>query len=111
MGVNMTENYSLRNEPEKTFSIDAEGKGRGKKGSLIKAKIKRWDDLEFRYEVKFEGPFTETKGNFTTEMYLLTALNVVKSQLESHVHRDTRIVISDASGLMHSEPNAKLDWD
>ena len=103
--------YRLRNEPEKQFSIDASAKGSGKKGSVIKALVKRYDEREFRYEVRFGGPFTETKDNFTADMYLETALNVVRSQIESHRHEDTLIVLEEASGLMDSTAGAKLDWE
>ena len=103
-------NYRLRNEPEKHFSIQAKAEGSGKKGSVVRALIKRYDEREFRYEVRFTGPFTETKDNFSADMYLETALNVIRSQLESHRHEDTVIVLEDASGLMHSSPGSKIDW-
>ncbi len=103
--------YRLRNEPEKHFAIEAQAKGGGKKGSVVKALVKRYDEREFRYEVRFGGPFAETKDNFTADMYLETALNVVRSQIESHRHEDTLIVLEAASGLMDSEAGAKLDWE
>ena len=103
--------YRLRNEPDKYFQIKAKAKGNGKKGSLIKALVTRYDELQFRYQVTFEGPFAETKANFTAEMYLLTALNVISAQLESHRHEDTVISIHHASGLMDTQPGAKLNWE
>lgn len=109
--ANKSVEYRLRNEPEKHFSIEAHAKGNGKKGSVIKALVKRYDEREFRYEVRFGGPFVETKDNFTAEMYLETALNVVRSQIESHRHEDTLILLEEASGLMESKPGAKLDWE
>ncbi|MBI3928716.1 MAG: hypothetical protein HY319_24465 [Armatimonadetes bacterium] len=101
--------YALRNEKEKTFEIDAVAEGAGSSGSTVKATITRFDGHSFRYEVVFRGEFARTKENFTEEMYLLTALDVMKAQLESHVHEHTRIVLEQASGLMTSEVGARID--
>ncbi|MGE0488121.1 MAG: hypothetical protein AB7S38_02780 [Vulcanimicrobiota bacterium] len=105
-----TVEYRLRNEPEKFFKIAASAEGSGAKGATVRATVTRHDNHVFRYEVIFEGDFTSTKQNFNEEMYLGTGLSVVKSQLESHLHQDTRIRIRHASGLMQTEHPAKLDW-
>lgn len=103
--------YSLRNEREKKFVIEAKAEGEGAGGSVVRATVSRYDGLKFRYEVVFRGEYASTKANFTEEMYLLTGLSLVKSQIESHRHVDTRIVLDVNSGLPITEVGAKLDWE
>ncbi len=105
-----TVEYRLRNEPEKHFQIAAEAQGAGSQGSVVKATIERYDERVFHYEVRFGGPFAETKANFNEEMYLETALSIICSQLESHIHEDTLLFLEEASGLMQTKHPAKLDW-
>lgn len=102
--------YRLRNEPQKTFSVEASAEGAGASGSVVRATVTRYDGLCFHYEIVFEGEFSASKPNFTEEMYLETALSIVHSQIESHVHRDTRMSVHEESGLMRTEPGAALDW-
>ena len=105
------EEYSLRNERQKKFTIEATAKGSGAEGSVVRGQVARYDGLKFRFEVVFRGEYSSTKANFTEEMYLLTGLSLMKSQIESHRHVDTRITLDVASGLPITEVNARLDWD
>lgn len=104
--------YALRNDPGTTFSIQSSATGEGEEGSTVRALIKRNSDgLTFRYEVVFAAEYAGTKKNFTADMYHETALSVIRSQLESHVYRDTRITLQVNSGLPRTEVGVALNWD
>lgn len=101
--------YCLRNQRDQRYLIEAEASGCGAEGCRVKALITAPDGRAFRYEVCFEGEFAATKPGFDEEMYLHTALSIVQGQIESHVHEDTRIRVSSASGLLHTETGVALE--
>ncbi|HXE72618.1 MAG TPA: hypothetical protein VNO81_08145 [Candidatus Nitrosotenuis sp.] len=101
--------YALRNRPDQVFHIQAEGRGEGSSGAVVRARITGPGGADFRYEVVFTGEFAASKGNFTEEMYLQTGVALVKSQIESCVWRDSRITVSRNSGLAVTEVGAALD--
>lgn len=78
---------------------------------MVRVAITRHDGHSFRFEVVFSGEYVESKANFTTEMYHETALAVARSQIESHVHRDTRITVAANSGLPRSQVGVQFDWE
>ncbi len=96
--------YQLRNDKSAAFKIEARGEGGGQSGATVRARIESEAGDAFTYEVVFKGDFVKTKADFTEEMYVLTALSVVQSQLESMVHQDTRLVVEQASGLITTSP-------
>lgn len=106
----MTLDYALRNQPDQVFHIYAEGRGEGSSGAVVRARVTGPGGADFRYEVVFTGEFAASKGNFTEEMYLLTGVALVKSQIESYVWRDSRITVLRNSGLPATEVGASLDW-
>ena len=99
--------YSLRNEPEKVFSVCAKilkEVSDKEPGAEIEARIESESGQSFTYLVEFGDEFVSTKKDFTSEMYLHTALSIVKSQLESKVHRDTWFYLHRDSGLVQTRP-------
>jgi len=102
--------YQLRNDAKVTFQVQSSAVGSGVSGCLVKALVTRVDGLSFRYEVVFSGEYAASKANFSEDMYHETGLSVVRSQLESHVHRDTRIRLEVNSGLPRSEVGVSFDW-
>lgn len=103
--------YQLRNDANIRFNLESQAQGCGSEGSLVKILITRNDGEKFRYEVIFRGEYSASKANFTEDMYLETALSVARSQLESRVHQDTRIVLEVNSGLPRTQIGVALDWD
>jgi len=103
--------YQLRNDPTATFQLESSAEGRGTDGCVVRIAITRHDGHGFRYEVVFSGDYVESKPNFTAEMYHETALAVARSQIESHVHRDTRITVQANSGLPRSQVGVHFDWE
>ena len=104
------EEYTLRNERQKKFTIEATATGGGTEGAVVRGTVARYDGLKFRYEVVFRGEYAATKANFTDEMYLETGVSLMKSQIESHRHVDTRITLDVGSGLPRTEVGASFDW-
>ncbi len=99
--------YALRNHPDRKFSIKAtldKGSKGGEAGASITGEIREGEGDPFTYVVQFEGEFTSTKADFDEEMYLLTAVSVMQSQIESHKHRGTLLKVHRDSGLIHTEP-------
>ena len=105
------DHYALRNDSNVAFRLRSDCQAEGAEGGVARAQVRRHDGLEFRYEVIFRGEYSGSKPNFTREMYWETALSVVRSQLESHVHRDTRIILEANSGLPRTEVGAAFSWD
>jgi hypothetical protein len=104
--------YALRNDPNDRFKIRSSASGEGVAGSTMRAKVTRErDGLTFRVEVVFQGEYASTKANFTTDMYHETALSILRSQLESHVYRDTRVTLEVNSGLPRTQVGVQLGWD
>jgi hypothetical protein len=103
--------YKLRNTPSIRFSIEAETVHFGEDGAVVHARIRRNDGVRFGYEVCFSREYCHTKPRFDGESYLHTALSVVHSQLESHIHRDTRITLQVNSGMPRTELDCPLQWD
>ncbi len=103
--------YALRNDPSAEFHIRSGCQAEGAGGGVARALVRRHDGLEFRYEVIFRGDYSASKANFTRDMYWETALSVVRSQLESHVHRDTRITLEANSGLPLTEVGVVMSWE
>lgn len=101
--------HRLRNEPLRRYAIQAASHAHGPEGTVIRAKVTGPDGNTFRYEITFGGDYIATKPHFDAEMYLHMALSVVRGQIESHEHADTRIAVLRESGLMDSEP-AAFDW-
>ena len=102
MAETIEKKYSLRNDEAHAFDIEAEVTKSGKtgdKGAEITAHIRGGPDLNFSYVVEFGGDFVKTKENFTPEMYLLTALSIIESQLESKRYLDTKLSVLNDSGL------------
>lgn len=99
--------YALRNHPNRKFSIQASldkaSKG-GADGASVTGEIREGEGEPFTYVVRFEDEFTSTKANFDEEMYLLTAISLMQSQIESHKHRSTLLRVHRDSGLIHTEP-------
>lgn len=96
--------YSMRNYPQRKFQIKATfSKGKGDTVAAVSADIREGEGDPFRYIVEFAGEFTSTKSDFTDEMYLLTAVSVMESQIESHKHVGTLLRIHRDSGLIHTE--------
>ena len=94
------------------LSIKARCRGQGAEGAVARADICRNDGLKFSYEVRFQGEYSASKANFDTEMYLETALSLVKSQIESHRLEDSEIVVEVNSGLPRTRVGIKLPaWD
>ena len=89
-----TIDYHLRNEKNVRFTIHASCANK-----VTRARIARNDGLQFQMEVRFEGEYAETKPHFDDEMWLETALSLIKSQIESYRFEDTEIVLSVNSGL------------
>jgi len=107
-----TTEYRLRNQPEISFSVRATCTGGGTEGAVARAHVCRVDGLKFRYEVRFQGEFCATKANFDDEMYLETALSLIKSQIESHRYEDSQIVVEVNSGMPRTRLGVKLEgWD
>lgn len=102
--------YSLRNDPKVTFQLHSRAQGHGAQGCVVRVAITRHDGHHFLYEVVFGGDYASSKANFTEDMYHETALSVVRSQLESHIHRNTRITLAVNSGLPRTEVDAALEW-
>lgn len=101
--------HRLRNEPLRRYAIQAAPHSHGPDGTVIRAHVTGPDGNTFRYEVVFGGDYIATKRDFDAEMYLHMALSIVRGQIESHEHGDTRIAITRESGLMDSQP-ATFDW-
>ena len=102
--------YQLRNDAKATFQLRSSAVGSGAEGCVVNVAVTRYDGHQFRYEIVFCGEYAASKPNFTDEMYHETGLSVARSQLESHVHRDTRIRLEVNSGLPRSEVGASFDW-
>lgn len=102
--------HRLRNEPLQQYEVEAAAHADGAGGTVVRALVTGPEGRTFRYEIRFGGEYTASKPTFTDEMYLHMGLSVVRGQIESHDHRDTRIAIMRESGLMDSEPGATLDW-
>lgn len=97
--------YSLRNEPERVFTINAgvaDSDSQGD-GASIEAEIREADGDPFNYVVDFSDEFVATKTNFTPEMFLHTAISIICAQIESHQHRPTRLRVHRDSGLIETE--------
>jgi hypothetical protein len=103
--------YQLRNDAKVTFEMRSSATGSGLDGCVVKVAVTRHDGHKFRYEIVFRGEYSASKPGFTEDMYHETGLSVVRSQLESHVHRDTRICLEVNSGLPRSEVGASFDWE
>lgn len=103
--------YQLRNDAKVTFEMRSSAVGSGIEGCVVKVAVTRHDGHKFRYEIVFRGEYAASKASFSEDMYLETGLSVVRSQLESHVHRDTRICLEVNSGLPRTEVGASLDWE
>lgn len=102
--------YSLRNDPKVTFQLNSRAQGQGADGCVVRVAITRHDGHSFLYEVVFCGEYVSSKANFSQDMYHETALSVARSQLESHIHRNTRITLAVNSGLPRTEVGAVLEW-
>lgn len=99
--------YTMRNYPQRQFTINAEldkGSKSGTSGASVTGQIQEGSGDPFTYVVQFSDEFTSTKSNFNDEMYLLTAVSVMQSQIESHQHSGTLLRIHRDSGLIHTEP-------
>jgi hypothetical protein len=107
--------YQLRNEPEITFRLKLATVETSETVVATRAEIQRvvFDKDQgqpFKYEVIFRNEFSSSKPNFTLEMYESTAVSVLRSQLESKVFRDTRVVLEKISGLPKTEVGVTFDW-
>lgn len=98
--------YSLRNQPQRTFAISSKVEHADSEGAAIVAEIREGAKTPFTYRVEFSGAFTSTKGDFDAEMYLQTALSLIRSQLESLRHQSTLLRVHRASGLVETQPLA-----
>lgn len=98
--------YKLRNHPQRVFDIDASLSKEGKDGTSVTAQVqeRRAGSEPFTYLVEFSDAFIATKPDFDGEMYLHTAISVIQSQIESHLHRSTRLRVHRASGLIETSP-------
>ena len=103
--------YKLRNDSRVTFQLSSSATGKGTDGCRVRIAVVRFDGHRFHYEVVFAGEYAASKPEFDADMYHETALSIVRSQLESHVHRDTRITLSVNSGLPRTEVDVSFDWD
>lgn len=103
--------YHLRNDASVTFQLRSSATGSGADGCVVKVAITRHDGHAFKYEIVFRGEYAASKPNFTADMYHETGLSVVRSQLESHVHKDTRVSLEVNSGLPRSEVGVALNWN
>jgi hypothetical protein len=102
MAINHETQYSLRNDSGQLFTIRAEVTRSGKSGTdgaEITASIEHISGATFTYVVDFGGEFTETKANFTPEMYLHTAISIMEAQLESKKYQATLLRVHRHSGL------------
>lgn len=108
MSTHRTE-FRLRNEPLRRFQVEASAKGHGPEGSVVKALVTSPEGKQFRMEIRFGGDYVATKPNFEEEDYLHASMSLIRGQIESHDHRDFRLSVTQASGLVRSEP-ASLDW-
>ena len=104
------DSYKLRNDASVTFQLRSNATGQGSSGCIVRAAITRHDGHSFRYEVVFTGEYASSKSTFSQDMYQDTGLSVIRSQLESHVHRDTRITLEVNSGLPRTEVGVSFDW-
>lgn len=102
--------YQLRNDASVTFTLRSSAQGSGVDGCVVRVAVTRFDGHSFRYEIVFRGEYSASKPNFSEDMYHETGLSVARSQLESHVHRDTRIRLEVNSGLPRSEVGVSFDW-
>lgn len=109
MSTHRTE-HRLRNETHRRFAVEAAAHAQGADGTVVRALVTDPEGRTFRFEVRFAGEYAASKPDFDEEMFLHMALSVVRGQIESHEHRDTRISITRESGLMDSEPGATLNW-
>ena len=98
--------YTLRNQPQRKFAISSKVEHADSQGAVVVAEIQEGANDPFLYRVEFSGDFTSTKEDFDADMYLQTALSLVRSQLESLRHRPTLLRVQHASGLVHTEPLA-----
>lgn len=96
--------YKLRNHPHRVFDIDASVTQEGKDGTTITAQVCERGKEPFTYVVEFSEGFIATKPDFDGEMFLHTAISVIQSQVESHLHRSTRLRVHRASGLIETTP-------
>ena len=102
--------YSLRNEPKVSFLFKVATEGSGIQGATTKASITQNDGRSFCYEVVFRGEYCQTKANFSSSMYEDAALDLIRSQLESGLYQDTRILLEVNSGLPRTEVGVSLNW-
>ena len=109
-GLIPRDRYQLRNDSSQTFALTSSASGEGQSGCTVRVVVVRHDGHRFRMEVVFDGEYSASKANFTSDMYLDTALSLVRSQIESRVHRDTRIHLNVNSGLPITEVDAKFEW-
>jgi len=103
--------YALRNDANHRFQIVSSVRGSGTQGATIRALISSDRDGSFRYEVIFRGEYSQSKPNFDEDCYHETALSLIRSQLESHCYRDTRILLEVNSGLPRTELGVQFEWD
>lgn len=103
--------YKLRNDDGVTFQLRSSARGSGAEGCVVRVAVERFDGHRFRYEVVFKDDYSSSKPGFTEDMYHETALSVVRSQLESHVHKDTRLTLAVNSGLPRTEVGPAFDWE
>jgi hypothetical protein len=105
------DHYRLRNDASATFQLASSVSGGGAQGATVKIKVTRKDGLQFRLEIVFASGYASSKPDFDAEMYLETGLAIARSQIESHVHRDTRITLEVNSGLPRTVVGAALGWE
>lgn len=102
MAISFEKQYSLRNDAQEVFTIEAfvsKSNKSGDEGAEITAKISHPTVDPFTFVVEFGGEFVKTKANFTPEMFLHTAISIVESQIESKKYLDTRLKVHKDSGL------------
>jgi hypothetical protein len=96
--------YRLRNHPNRVFTLQASISKQDQDETVITAQISEEGKPPFTYVVEFTEEFVASKANFDGEMYLHTAVSVMQSQIESLRHRNTRLRVHRASGLIETSP-------
>ena len=109
------DSYHLRNEPEIGFRLKLntlkESDHVATRAEIQRTLSDQDQGQPFKYEIVFRNDFSSSKPNFTLEMYESTALSLVRSQLESKVFRDTRVILEKFSGLPKTEVGVAFDWN
>lgn len=102
--------HGLKNAPKRVYKIASEAEGDFGQGVTVRARITTPEEATYRVEVKLEPGYTATKPHFDLHDFMLTAVEVVKSHIESQRHEDYRIELVENSGLPRSQAVSGLTW-